>query len=495
MIKTLFSFGLIKSVAAGLLIAASVPPWGFWPCAFIGIAILESSLANKAAKNRLSRGFLTGLAWLLPATFWMIDLTLPGWIAAALIHSSFIGIGMALVPPKKGRQLALIGIMTLIELARWRFPFGGVPLATIPIGQASGPIAPVAKVAGPLLIVAITTAAGCLISSVILSPKKAVKPIIFALLLTIAIGTITTVAPDGREVESINVAVVQGGGPQRTRATPTGAAIVFANQVSATESVQTPVDLVVWPENVVNPDPDLPKADRNPSRLYADDARSTLEDISQSLDTVFAAGWFHQDPENSDSNLNYVEVLEPDGQIAGKFDKVRTVPFGEFVPLRSFVERFAKDSLPARDVLPGTEPAVIETSLGKLGVVISWEVFFEERAREAADHDAKIIINPTNGASYWLTQVQSQQIASRQLRAIETGRWVLQSAPTGFSAIVDPSGKVLDRTGISEQAVIQKTVGLRSGNTWYTQTGIWPMMLISLLLFAWGRRPHFFSRN
>ena len=171
------------------------------------------------------------------------------------------------------------------------------------------------------------------------------------------------------------------------------------------------------------------------------------------------------------------------------------MPFGEFVPLRSFVERFAKDSLPARDVLPGTEPAVIETSLGKLGVVISWEVFFEERAREAADHDAKIIINPTNGASYWLTQVQSQQIASSQLRAIETGRWVLQSAPTGFSAIVDPSGKVLDRTGSSEQAVIQKTVGLRSGNTWYTQTGIWPMMLISLLLFAWGRRPHFFSRK
>ena len=91
-----------------------------------------------------------------------------------------------------------------------------------------------------------------------------------------------------------------------------------------------------------------------------------------------------------------MEVLEPDGQIAGKFDKVRTVPFGEFVPLRSFVERFAKDSLPARDVLPGTEPAVIETSLGKLGVVISWEVFFEERAREAADYDTKIIINPVS---------------------------------------------------------------------------------------------------
>tara|TARA_Y100000590_G_scaffold100557_1_gene114286 strand:- start:108 stop:1595 length:1488 start_codon:yes stop_codon:yes gene_type:complete len=493
--RILFSHSLIKPLVAGLLIAASVPPWGFWPCAFIGIAVLDSSLANKSAKKRFGRGFLTGLAWLLPSTFWMIDLTPPGWIAAALIHSSFLALGMALLPPKKGRQLALIGVMTLVEFARWRFPFGGVPLATIPIGQASGPIAPVAKVAGPLLIVAITTAVGCFISSIIRTPKKAMKTLFLTALLVVGVGTITVVAPDGHEVENINVAVVQGGGPQRTRATPTGAAIVFANQVSATENVKTPVDLVVWPENVVNPDPDLPEPDRNPSRLYADDARLTLENISQSLDTVIAAGWFHQDPEDVTSNLNYVEVIEPEGQIAGRFNKVRTVPFGEFVPLRSFVERFAKDSLPARDVRPGTEPAVIETSLGKLGIVISWEVFFEERAREAADHQAQIILNPTNGASYWLTQVQSQQIASSQLRAIETGRWVLQSAPTGFSAIIDPSGKVLNRTGISEQAVVQATVGLRSGSTWYTKIGILPMLLISLILFAVGRRPHFFKKN
>ena len=124
---------------------------------------------------------------------------------------------------------------------------------------------------------------------------------------------------------------------------------------------------------------------------------------------MIAAGWFHKDPDDTTSNLNYVEVLEPEGQVAGRFDKVRTVPFGEFVPLRGLVERFAKNSLPARDVRPGTEPAVIETSLGKLGVVVSWEVFFEERAREAAEHQAGIILNPTNGASYWLTQVQSQQ--------------------------------------------------------------------------------------
>ncbi|HJM37856.1 MAG: apolipoprotein N-acyltransferase [Acidimicrobiales bacterium] len=484
----------MKPLVAGLLIAASVPPWGFWPCSFIGIAILDISIANKNARKRFVLGFLVGLAWLLPSTFWMIDLTPPGWIAASLIHSSFLAIGIALVPPRKGRQLALVGIMTLVELARWRFPFGGVPLASIPIGQASGPIAPLSKVAGPLLIVTAVTSAGCLMSTIIKTPKKAVKVLTKALIITVGLGTLTAFAPNGHEVENINIAVVQGGGPQRTRATPTGAAIVFANQVSATNNVETPVDLVVWPENVVNPDPDLPEAEKNPSRLYSDDARSTLKNLSKSLDTVISAGWFHKDPEDTTSNLNYVEVLEPEGQISGRFEKVRTVPFGEFVPLRGLVERFAKDSLPARDVRPGTEPAVINSSLGKLGVVISWEVFFEERAREAAKHEAGIIINPTNGASYWLTQVQSQQVASSQLRAIETGRWLLQSAPTGFSAIIDPSGKVIQRTGISEQAVLQAGVGIRTGNTWYTEIGIWPMLVISFMLFGLGRRPHFFGR-
>jgi hypothetical protein len=57
------------------------------------------------------------------------------------------------------------------------------------------------------------------------------------------------------------------------------------------------------------------------------------------------------------------------------------------------------------------------------------------------------VLNPTNGSSYWLTQVQSQQIASSALRAVESGRWVIQAAPTGFSAIIDPDGVVQQRSG------------------------------------------------
>ena len=56
---------------------------------------------------------------------------------------------------------------------------------------------------------------------------------------------------------------------------------------------------------------------------------------------------------------------------------------------------------------------------------------------------AELVVNPTNGSSYWLSIVQTQQVASSRLRALETDRWVLQVAPTGFSAVVTPDGRVL----------------------------------------------------
>ncbi len=116
-----------------------------------------------------------------------------------------------------------------------------------------------------------------------------------------------------------------------------------------------------------------------------------------------------------------------------------------------------------------------------MGVVISWEVFFPTRARDAIDNGGEVLLNPTNGSSYWLTIVQSQQVASSRLRAIETGRWTLQAAPTGFSAIVTPDGEVTQRTGISEQAVLEQTIQKRQGQTISTIVGPWPTLAWAVL--------------
>ena len=75
--------------------------------------------------------------------------------------------------------------------------------------------------------------------------------------------------------------------------------------------------------------------------------------------------------------------------------------------------------------------------------------------------------------------MQSQQVASSRLRAIETGRWVLQVAPTGFSAVVNPDGEVLARTGVSEQATLIADVATRSGETWALRVGPWPVLALA----------------
>ena len=73
------------------------------------------------------------------------------------------------------------------------------------------------------------------------------------------------------------------------------------------------------------------------------------------------------------------------------------------------------------------------------------------------------------------------------MRARETGRWVLQAAPTGFSAIIDPDGQVLERSDVSEQRVLYATIERREGLTLATRLGAWPMLIaagLGLILTA-----------
>ena len=105
-------------------------------------------------------------------------------------------------------------------------------------------------------------------------------------------------------------------------------------------------------------------------------------------------------------------------------------------------------------------------------------------AGEPGAGDGEILINPTNGASYTGTILQTEQVASSQLRAIETGRWVVQVSPTGFSAFVSADGDVLQRTGVSERRVITTDVPRRTGTTWYTATGDLPWILLLVAVLA-----------
>ena len=470
------------AASAGLAIAAALPPWGWWPLAFVGLALFDRLIADQPARKRFERGWLAVAFWLAPGMVWMWDLTPPGYVVAVAFYSALFGAGAAIVPSGAGRRLALPGAFVLVELLRWRWPFGGVPLATLPMTQVSSPLLPVVRTLGSLLLVAVVVAIGGALSSL---GQRQWRPGVIVAAVVALCSVWAAVAPTGHVVRTIDVALVQGGGPQRTRADITENPIVLRRHLEATQLIDGHFDLVLWPENVVNPEPVPPDgAPRDPSLLYEDDARAQVVSVARDLDALFLPGWFtHLDDRHND---NFTEVVDGTGNVVDVYHKVRAVPFGEYVPLRWLVEPFAGDALPRREVFPGTGPAVLDTPLGRLGISISWEIFFDNRARDAVRHGGQILVNPTNGSSYWLTIVQTQQIASSRLRALETGRWVLQAAPTGFSAIVTPSGRVIDRTSVSEQQVVQGTVELRSGRTVAVRVGDWPMLVVALALIAGG---------
>lgn len=476
---------LLRAVIAGLCLAASVPPWGWWPLAFLGIAMWDRLLRNAKPRARIVRSIVFAAAWFTPSMLWMVDLTAPGYLIAIVVFSLYVGIAGLAVPGRSSaawvRWLALPAAFTLAEAARCTFPFGGVPLATTAMGQASAPLGQIARV---LCAVGVTFAVAVI--GVALSAAWERRHVVAAAALAgvIALWLAAIVAPSGSDIRTINAAVVQGGGPQGTRATETDPRDVFDRHIEASSLITTPVDLVVWPENVVAVDAPIASAREN----------AELSALAKDLNTTLVAGVTEDLDSSSFANASIVYL--PDGSTGERYDKVRRVPFGEYVPLRWLIESVAgtNTGIPVREARAGTEPAIVRTPAGDLAIAISWEIFFTNRGRDGVLHGGQILLNPTNGSSYWLTQVQTQQVASSQLRAIETGRWVLQAAPTGFSAIVNPSGDVLERTSISEQAVLQQDVILRSGDTIATVIGPMPVIWFSAILLAlswWFATNHF----
>lgn len=462
----------LRALLAGGCVAFSMPPWGWWPLAFVGFALFAHLLDVPSRRSRFLRGWLVGIAWLAPSTVWVIDMTPPGWVVASLLLGAYVGGAAALVPAgRPWTWLAAPAAVAVAEFARTVAPFGGIPLSTVAMSQAASPLGPVARVGGGVALTLATVAAGVALAALAARHRRAA---VTAAAAVAAVVALAAVAPRGHDVGTLDVALVQGGGPQRTRAVNTDSNLVFQRHLVASAQVEPPVDLVVWPENVVSVD--------GPFEGSAEEA--DLAALARRLGAPVVPGIVESFPGRF---FNASVVLLPDGSTASRYDKVRRVPFGEYVPFRSTLDGLTGGSvsrLVPTDAVAGTGPAVVDTPTGRAGIVISWEVFFERRARDAIGNGGEVLLNPTNGSSYWLTIVQSQQVASSRLRALETGRWVLQTAPTGFTAVVGPDGTVHQRSGVSEAKVLQQEITRRQGLTWSVRFGPWPSLVVAVALLA-----------
>jgi apolipoprotein N-acyltransferase len=486
---------VVPAGVAGALLALSVPPFGLWPLGAVGLAVLYLQLAGQGLRARMAVGFCTAAAWLVPSLWFATAFTGLGFLAMVLIEASFLTAGAALVPPARGRALVFPGAVVLAEACRDAWPFGGVPVGGLDLGQAGGWLLPAARVGGHLLLVGLLALAGVALAEASSAVWRTARrrlanqapvagpmtdgplidgPLIDGtarrLLAALGAGAVVVagvvaghLAPAGGSTRgTVRVAAVQGGGPRGFHATQSGAARVYGAQLVPTDRLQPPVGLVVWPEDVV--------ALNRPLSGSSVDAQ--LGDLARSLGTTLLAGV--TEPVGSSQFRNFVAAWGPSGRLIGRYEKVHRVPFGEYVPLRGILRNLVNLEYVGRDAIPGHEVGFLRTPAGPLGVMISYEVFFGQPARASVAAGAQLLVVPTNDASYATGQLPSQEVAADRLRAVEEGRELIQAAPTGYTTVVGRDGQLLARTSLGQAQTLERRVPLLSGRTLYSRGGDWP---------------------
>jgi apolipoprotein N-acyltransferase len=189
---------------------------------------------------------------------------------------------------------------------------------------------------------------------------------------------------------------------------------------------------------------------------------------------------------------NEIVAWGPRGRIVGVYHKVHRVPFGEYVPYRSLVSHLANLSGLPTDAVPGHGTGLMRTPAGPLGLLVSFEVFFAARSHASVRAGAELLAVPTNTTSYSTSQVPGQELAAARMQAVETGRDLIQAAPTGYSAVITQRGVVVRRSQLGRRQVLTASVALLRGMTPYDHWGDLPVLLSSAvaLLLGWARQWH-----
>ncbi|HUS62153.1 MAG TPA: apolipoprotein N-acyltransferase [Acidimicrobiales bacterium] len=455
---------MLVAALGGLVATFSIPPFGFWPLGFVGIALVFAAVDGAPARWRAGAGVAAGLALYGVSLAWMGEFT-NAWVIVPLLEAAFLALAMGLADGR-GRWSVPIFVAAWVagEGLRGWWPFGGLPLGGVALGQARGPLAEAARVGGMLLVAALTALSG---ASLAVARRRPITAAVGAAVVIAMVG-LGAIAPRGTTTTRERTALVQGGGDRGFLAIESDEAAVFDRHLSASNKIEDPVELILWPEDVIDLEGPVDESHLG----------DQVGEIASRHRATLVGGVVE-----GDGRLfhNAAVAWGPSGSVVDRYEKARRVPFGEYVPLRTLLARVGDLSPIPRDAIAGSSPGVLVTPAGRLGVIISYEIFFTDRARHAVRNGGEVLLFPTNAASFSTTQVPTQQLASARLRALETGRWVLQVGPTGYAAVVDEEGRVLARSVLDRAEVIHASIERRRGSTPYAVTGDAPLATLTLL--------------
>ena len=487
------------AAASGLAVLASHPPLSWWPLTFVAPALLLGALWLDAEAARRSgrrpRAFLlgavAGLSTFAPMLQWLIlPAGVVGWSLLVAIQAVWVGVlAMLLRPALAWRSLPLVTAVVWTGIDAWRavFPLNGFEWGAIAYAHVDGSwLLPTARLLGGRGITFLVVLIGAAAAVAIRTTWRAVRArgegdladdldrstrVPLALLTGGLLASVLLAIEPPAEVGTLDVLAVQGNAvrhwelEEREPDAPLRIATALRDETLAAIEQGGPPDLTIWPESSVDRDPYSSRG--APLAALAGEAA----DASGRLLTGAAL----DGPDPATERLIAALLLEDGFQEIDRYVKRRLVPFGEFIPFRPYLEWFPPLEQIPRDAQPATAPQRLEIVDGvEAAVVICFETVFTDIVRTnvlAGDEPAQVVLTLTNDASFGDSAEPAQHLAQSQLRAVETGRWVVHAALTGSSAFVSPDGELSQETDVFTIDSIRREVPLVEGSTPYLQSG------------------------
>ena len=450
---------LLLSALSGGLLSAAFEPVGKWWVAPIALAVHMYALS--LTHKKVLSAFVFAVTLNLIVLHWSSTFvgSVP-WLILAL-GLSVLFLPLSLVSRWGMASYPLIYV--LLEEVRNRFPFGGFGWVRIAYTQADAPFSKIAAIGGASALSALTVLLGLILYYAASKKwsKITVLPFLF-LLLPINVSAF----------ETTNVLMIQGNVPQMGLDFNSRAKAVFNNHLEVTQDElkkDSNVDFVLWPENSVDVDP------------------FKNSDVKQSLDSIQKPLIIGAIVDKGNSILN-TSILWG-GEFPPTYVKQHLTPFGEYIPLRSLASLVSPYTDRVKDFEPGQKQVFFKVKEAVIAPVICFELVDDELLHKAAI-SSNILAVQTNSATFGMSAESAQQLEMTRIRAIEHGRNIVSVSTTGYSAIIDSKGKVLQKTSMGTTDSIRAEVGLIDAKTPRDTAGDWALVGVLFGLFLIARRAY-----
>jgi apolipoprotein N-acyltransferase len=476
-------------------------PW-LAPLALGGLFAVWMRLSIRAAAGV---GFLAGVA------FFAFDFSWFGETAGALLgpFGFLLDLAPALVEALAFAVSAACCALAARQLRGASLPFAvaagftltealrssgllGVPLYQIGAAFVDTPVAPLAAFGGVYLLTFVVALAAAGIAAFAIERDRRAAAlrlgtILAAIAMAAACANLTWPARTP-SVATVRVAAVQGNIRQSVKWQPQSLARAVERYTSLTESVRGfAPQFVLWPETVVTTDLQLDAAlaavPEN-AGLVAQDAQlnARFSALAKSLGAVVAVGSIES---TVAAPYNDLFFFTPDARPRSLYRKRQLVPFAEFLPGPAWLRALPFAAL-VSDFKSGTRSDPLDARL-HIAPLICWDADFTGLAQEQAAAGASFFAIATDDAWFGESDGPYAQAQLAQLRAIETGRWIVRAAATGISGVIAPNGRWQARSDLDTVTVVRGTIGPPQP-TVYSRLGPGPVgaALVVVLIAACG---------